>query len=53
MLQKRGGKFSLIKLEIARKENGQDQEHFVETLEVWGILYHSPYSMKFLWREKT
>ena len=22
-------------------------------LEVWGILHHSPYSMKFLWREKT
>lgn len=27
-------------------------EHFVETLEVWGIQRHSPYSMKFLWREK-
>lgn len=94
---KRGGKSSLIKLEIARKEKsmltilnseslwiGTDMiqfnairdildrekikykyktynhlgewagsEHFVETLEVWGILHHSPYSMKFLWREKT
>ena len=20
---------------------------------VWGILHHSPYSMKFLWRKKT
>ncbi len=47
-----GGKSSLIKLEIARKENGQDQEHFVETLEVWNPTSQS-IQYEILWRKKT